>query len=168
MPGKTRVRKWGKEMASVKGRLGADGGALLKGETMVAAKKSVLVGVVLQVRESPSTFGSPYIIDFDTEVLPGVTSFPVNRTNAKKLGELIDDDYSNWHGYGVMIQATRTDEKGRQITNPKTGHNTIGMKVAGVLSPAEVAKKRKGKATIKSKTGDVGAGPVPNWDDLTF
>jgi hypothetical protein len=145
-------------MPSVTGRFGQGGkGSLLKGSTVIAQGKKQVSGVILDVRESPANFGSPLIIDFDTEVM-GATSWACNLTEARRLSHLIHDDWSLWIGWGLVLGVVSAN-------NPQTKRQVDSLAVIAVVEPEVVKKKRKSKPTIKRGGG---GGFVASDEEVPF
>lgn len=127
-------------------------GRLLKGSDVVDAKKKAVAGVVLEVRDSPQGFGSPYIIDFDTDLLPGIHSWPCNTTEARRLVDMTGDrDPSKWEGMAIGLALC-------QRNNPKEARRlgldeylVDSLEVAFVTPAKQAAKKRKTKPTYKKE-----------------
>lgn len=138
---------------SVRGRVGSADqyGKLLKGSDVIAAGKNFISGVILEVREPASGFGSPFIVDFDTQVLPGISSWPCNVTEARRLASMIDDNPEVWEGYGLVLSVEMKN-------NPKSNTLVPGLVVYSVEKPATVAKMRKSKPTIKKGQNATAAG----------
>jgi len=157
----------------------ADFGRLLKGSDVVEAKKKAVAGVVLQVRDSPQGFGSPYIIDFDADLLPDIHSWPCNTTQSRRLADLIDRNPDKWEGYAVGLRVV-------QANNPKLAKAkgldeffVDSLEVAFVTEPKVAAKKRKSKVKyhkaapgMVSYPGKSAGGPPPHApitdDDVPF
>lgn len=123
-------------MPSVRDTVGGPTGALLKGVHVVAAGKSSAAGVIAFVRQSPKGFGSPFIIEFDTEIVPGIYQWPVNITQARKLADRIGDETETWHGWGIRLKVVKQN-------NPSTGHIVDSLEVTDIVSPEHVQKIRK-------------------------
>lgn len=148
-------------MPKVSGVIGNEPGKLLKGSDVVSAKKTAVGGVILEVRDSPKGFGSPLIIDFDSDVLPGISSWPVNITESRKLASMIADDTELWAGWAVVLVIEKKN-------NPKTNRDVDSLVVDSVLEPKVAAKKRtsKPKYTISGQPGKAKAAFTP--DDIPF
>lgn len=142
-------------------------GGLLKGSDVVKAGLKAVAGVVLNVRAGVKEVSSPYLVDFDTEILPGISCWPCNITEARRLSEMISDQTENWRGWMIMLVVTPK-------TNPKNGSIVDGLSIGRVMRPADAAKKRKNKPTItteqaRSATSSMGAPPeAPDWDKVPF
>jgi len=161
-------------MPSVKDTIGPkEGGPLLHGSDIADSGKEYVTGVIMNVRTAPRGFGSPFIIDFDNDVLPGIASWGVNATLARFLSDAISDRTENWRGWGLALAPTDRDEKGNPIMNPRTNKPAIGIKILGIKNPNDVAKTRKSKPKYKLETEKKAApkkddGPAPNWDNMPF
>jgi hypothetical protein len=118
---------------TAKARGGGEGGELLKGTHLPKNKNEVVV-FVNNVREAPEEWGSPLVLDID-EVY-GCTALALNKTNVKRIVEMIDDDYEKWPGYDITF--TRVS-----VNNPSTKQSTMGLE-------ATAAKKSKRKP-VKSE-----------------
>lgn len=109
---------------------------LLAGSDVVKAKKDGVAGIILAVRESPKGFGAPLIIDFDTDVLPGIHSWPCNITEARKLAGMIDTDTENWVGAAIGLELIK-------VNNPQTSRMVDSLAVGFFIPREEAAKTRK-------------------------
>lgn len=135
---------------------------LLKGSDLVAAKKKGITGVILQVRDAPANFGAPFIIDFDTEVMKGISSWPLNITQARKLQDMLGDDMDNWPGCAVALGLTMAN-------NPKLNKDVPSLVVTAVLNAREAAKKRTSKPTLRVQSGNqTTSGSTYGLDDVPF
>jgi hypothetical protein len=133
-------------------------GGLLKGSHLVEKAMKIIGGVILDARVNVPGINAPVVIDFDTEILPGITAWPCNRTEADKLIEKISPVTENWRGWGIVLGVEMKN-------NPKTKTNVPGLVIVAVMKPAEAAKKRTKKATLKLESR-VSSGVAPaNWDD---
>lgn len=155
----------------------SDFGILLKGSDVVNAGKRAVAGVVMQVRDSPEGFGSPYIIDFDADLLPGIHSWPCNVTSARRLKDLTKfDNPDKWEGFAVGLEVV-------QVNNPKVARQqhvdevlVDSLAVSFVTEPKAAAKKRKSKVKYKkelvSYPGRKSGEPAPHGnftdDDVPF
>jgi len=110
---------------------GGDAGSLLKGSDLKASELSVTV-FVIAAREAPVNFNAPMILDIEEN--HGCKAFALNKTNTKKMVELVDDDYAEWAGYEVTLSKVR-------VQNPATGEPTWGLEIETVRK-----SKRKAKA----------------------
>lgn len=115
-----------------------DQSPILKGVDLVKARKKSVAGVVATVRRSPPNFGAPYIIDFDTEVLPGISAWACNLTEARKLAQMIGDDYDTWRGWAIVLKLTTAN-------NPQLNKHVPSLTVDAVVDPETTAKTRKTK-----------------------
>ena len=111
---------------------GGEGGKLLKGSDLTNKESSTTV-FVIAVREAPEEWQSPLVMDIEEN--HGCTAIALNKTNIRKLSELIDDNYDLWPGYEITFAKVRTH-------NPKTGAPVNGLEV-------ESAKKSKKKLANK-------------------
>lgn len=151
---------------------------LLKGVDVVGVNKKAVAGIVLEVRDSPQGFGSPYIIDFDTDLVPGIHSWPCNVTQARRIVDLTKErNPSNWEGCAIGLAVC-------QQNNPKEARRlgldeylVDSLEVAFVTPAAQAAKKRKSKPkyrkdTLASYPGKSGGAPPPHApisdDDVPF
>jgi hypothetical protein len=107
---------------------GGDGSKLLKGSDLGKSENSITV-FVNRARESPAGWGSPMVLDI-AEV-HGCTALALNKTNTKRISELIDDDYETWAGYEITFSRVR-------VTNPQTNGPAYGLE-------ADSARKSKRK-----------------------
>lgn len=148
-------------MARVSDRTQKFDGALLKGDMVRAAGKLGIAGVIADVRDSPKGFGAPFIIDFDTEILPGVTSWSVNVTESRKLQEQVSDETDDWKGVGVVLQVVRAN-------NPKTDEMCDSLSIAKIIPAKEAAKARKSKPGVKSTANGKPVAAKFNPDECPF
>jgi hypothetical protein len=155
----------------------SDFGVLLKGSDVVDAGKRAIAGIILAVRDSPQGFGSPYIIDFDNDLLPGIHSWPCNVTSARRLADLTKfNDPDKWEGFALGLEIV-------QVNNPKLArvkgldeYLVDSLAVSFVTDPKVAAKKRKSKPKYKkelvSYPGKNVGGPAPHGqftdDDVPF
>lgn len=105
---------------------GWDGGKLLKGSMVKGAEVKIRL---LSVVEAPEEWNSPLVAHIEPTLECG--GFALNRTNIKKLAELIDDDYDFWGGHDVTLKKVA-------VTNPSTNKDAWGLEVVS-------ASKRKPK-----------------------
>ena len=140
-------------------------GGLLKGSDLVEAKKDAIFGVILQVRHGVQGISSPAVIDFDTEVLPGISSWGCNITELRRISEMTGiDETGNWKGWGLGLAVA--DKK-----NPQTGQVGPGLVAGFVMKPQEVAKKRKTKPTVTpeaARKSGVASTPTVDWEKVPF
>jgi hypothetical protein len=122
---------------------------LLNGSAVLDLNKKAVGGVILQVRETTGNFGAPYVIDFDTEVIPGVSSWPCNQTEARKLADMLGPDVDNWGGCAIVLGTCMAN-------NPKLGHEVPSLTVVSAMNAKDTAKKRTSKATIKLPANNAG------------
>lgn len=145
-------------------------GALLKGALVVAAKKKIIGGVILAVRVGVKGIESPYVIDFDTDVLPGCSSWPCNATEATRLAEMISNMTENWIGWGLvlMVKEKNNPKLAREIGVPE--YLVPGLVVHSVMKPAEAAKRRTTKPKYDNTTyrSEEMAKPEVNMDKPPF
>jgi hypothetical protein len=139
---------------------------LVKGSDVVKSGKKMVFGVIAGVRDNTRGqirgVNSPYIVDFDQDIIPGFSAWGCNWTGARKLSGLIADETGNWVGWGVALAVV-------PATNPNTGEETKGLAVASVLKPSEVAVLRKKKP--EGKTRKEVAEPVTpevDWSKVPF
>ena len=133
-------------------------GALLTGTLLKQSKKKQVAGVISMVSTGASrNLRNPYVIDFDTEVLPGITSYPINLKESTKLAEKAGEDTDMWIGYGLVIAATEP-----------SGGFPAGLTIIGVATPEQVSKTRK--TSPRKKPTSAKEQPVPDvdWNDVTF
>jgi hypothetical protein len=114
-------------------RSGGDGGVLLKGSHLKVKEASIDV-VCTGVREGPKNFNSALILDI--EETHGCVGFAMNKTNIRRMVELIDDDYDNWVGCTIQLDKVRT-------TNPQTRQPAWGLEIVAATAPRakRVSKK---------------------------
>ncbi len=140
-------------------------GKLLKGSDLVKEKRKAVGGVIMNVRVPAAGFGSPYIVEFDADVLPGIHQWPVNRTEATKLSEMIDPYTEQWPGWAVVLGLCERND-------PKKNKPVPSLEVVKVVDPKTAKKDRKTKpmytATPSGETVEQRVGPTPNWDDVPF
>lgn len=135
---------------------------LLKGSDVIDAGKKAIGGVILQVRESSNGFGAPYIIDFDTEVLPGISSWPCNMTETRKLADVLGSDVDNWPGCAVVLGTCMAN-------NPQLGRPVPSLTVVSTMTAKDAAKKRTTKPTILLKSPEgVSNGKAGKYDEVPF
>lgn len=101
---------------------------LLKGVDLKKSELSVTVFVV-GAREAPATWNSPIILDIEEN--HGFKAMALNKTNTRKLAEMISDDFEEWVGYEITLAKVR-------VNDPSTGGMTDGLEV-------EAARKSKRK-----------------------
>lgn len=123
----------------------ANNGKLLKGSDLEAAGLDYAGGVILRVDKAPDGFQSPFIVRFDSEVVPGINSMPLNVTNSRFLAARIGDNTDTWAGWGIIIET-------KSVQNPQTKNRAIGMVVTDAVKPEDVRKGRKSKPTVKEET----------------
>ncbi len=109
-------------------------GNLLKGSDLGKNENTVTV-FVNRAREAPAGWGSPMVLDI-AEV-HGCTALALNKTNVKRLSEIIGDDYGEWAGYDITFTRVR-------VMNPSTNGQAWGLEVEG-------AKKSKRKPEKQEK-----------------
>ena len=112
---------------------GGESGKLLKGSDLGKSENSITV-FINRVREAPAGWGSPLVCDIAEA--HGCTALALNKTNIKRLSDLIDDDYDMWAGYEVTFARVR-------VTNPRTNGAAYGLEV-------DTVKKSKRKVPKKS------------------
>ena len=95
---------------------------LLKGSDLPKSQRTVTVKVT-DVREAPDSFNSPVILDI--EPVFERTAFPVNKSNTKRLSELIGDDLSELKGKKVTLEKIL-------VNNPKENKMVWGLIVTSV------------------------------------
>lgn len=107
--------------------------------------KRAFAAVIYSVRLAPRGFSNPLFLDFDADPQDGYkcNTMSLNLTNSRELARLIDDEASNWIGWGVKFRIV--DKQIRQ-----TREAVMGFEIVGVISPDEV-KKRKTKPLPKSE-----------------
>jgi hypothetical protein len=121
-------------------------GRLLKGSDVVAAGKDIVAGIVLEVRDSPQGFGSPYIVDFDTDLLPGTHSWPCNVTQARRLADLTkEQNPDKWAGFAIGLEVVQQNNPKEAARLGVPEYLVDSLAVAFVTVPKEAAKKRKTK-----------------------
>ena len=133
---------------------------LLKGSHLEAAGKEIIKGVILQVRENVPGVRSPLVIDFDNDVLPGISAWAINITEARKLAKAISEDTSKWDGWGLVIGTELKDDP-----NGKKGDKVVGLVVVKAIDPKIVAKGRKTKP--KYEKSNLSRSPVDD-DEVPF
>lgn len=149
-------------MPRVSRSVGPKPGKLLHGSDLIAAGKRAIAGVILSARQSPANFNAPYIIDFDTDILPEISSWPCNMTQTRKLAMMINDETEKWVGWGLVLHLTTAN-------NPKTNRDVASLEVASVIPPDVVKKKRKTKPSYANSGKDSeGRGEPINFDDVPF
>jgi altronate dehydratase len=121
-------------MASVQNRTASDFvvGRMLKGSDL--GKNPTVKVVIESVRSTPASWGSPFVLDIK-EVL-GCENMALNKTNAKKLADLIDDETDNWVGYSVTFGKELVD-------NPSTNSKVYGLVVLSVEAPTLGGRKKR-------------------------
>jgi len=124
-------------MASVKKILdergGPGGGKLLKGSDLGRSENSITV-FVNRARVAPAGWGSPMVLDI-VEV-HGCTALALNKTNSKRLAEMIGDDPDEWAGHEVTFSRVR-------VTNPQTNGPAYGLEVDSVKKSKRKPEKLK-------------------------
>lgn len=123
----------------------------------IPANKRFLFGVILAVRKNTQRDASaPFLIDFDTDVLPGASTLRANEKICKKIAALAKtDDERQWVGLGIVLATMEYKD-----FNP-------GFVVAKVSDQKTVAKNRKSKPKYfypGVQTGD--EAPEPSFDGL--
>lgn len=92
--------------------------SFLKGTDLAKSERSIVVKC-LQVREPGAGFLSPLIMDIAP--IGEKTAIPLNKTNIKRLAELIqDDDLSKLEGKFIRFEKVL-------VNNPKTNQMTYGL-----------------------------------------
>lgn len=110
-------------------------GSFLTGTLVQKAKKKGVAGVIGGVRSNVRGVNQTYVIDFDCDVLPGVSSWPVPDRQADFLADKISRNERDWVGYGVKLAVKDYSDKGFPP----------GLVVVSVATPAVASKSRKSK-----------------------
>jgi len=122
-------------MPSASARVGPMGGKqdnLLKGSDLPNKVQKLNV-VCVDVRESPKSFNSPFIMSIEKQFEK--TEWAINKSNTQALIMLIDDDYEKWIGWEIELSKFLTN-------NPSTKNQAWGLMVTG-------AKKLKRKLNLE-------------------
>ncbi len=146
-------------------------GGLLKGSDVVAAGKQMVGGIILGVRAAVAGINAPYVIDFDTDILPGISSWPCNKTEARKLAEKISSLTENWTGWGIALAVENKNNPKLAFQKGVPEYLVPGLVVAAVMKPAEAAKKRKTTPKHTAATVAKAAAPAASsvdWDKVPF
>jgi hypothetical protein len=146
----------------------------LKGSDVVDAGLKAVAGVILEVRDSPQGFGSPYIIDFDADLIPGVHSWPCNTTQSRRLADLTKQkDPAKWEGFAIGLAVVQQNNPKLARANNVDEWLVDSLAVAFVVEPKKAAKNRKTKAKYrKQAAGEVSypgktAGAPPPHGEFT-
>lgn len=147
-----------------------DLGGLLKGSDVEKAGRKTIGGIVLGVRAGVKGVNSPYVIDFDTDILPGISSWPCNKTEANVLAGKISNLTENWVGWGIVLSVKPKNNPQMALRNGVAEYLVPGLVVMAVMKPADAAKKRTTKATYKAdKVAAASAPERPiDWDNPPF
>lgn len=127
-------------------------GGLLKGSDVVAAKKKIIGGVILAVRSGVKGIDSPLVIDFDADVLAGISSWPCNQTNTERLADLISNLTENWVGWGLVLSVEEKNNPKLAAKNGVDEYLVPSLVVHSVMKPQEAAKKRATKPKYDNTT----------------
>jgi len=114
---------------------GGESGKLLKGSDLGKSENSITV-FVNQAREAPAGWGSPMVLDIAE--IHGCTALALNKTNIKRIAELIDDDYENWAGHEITFSRVR-------VMNPQTNNPAYGLEADSARKSKRKPEKVKGK-----------------------
>jgi hypothetical protein len=98
-----------------------EAGELLNSSDIPAGTKTVTI-VIAEIRESPEGFNAPAIIDLEKPIFEK-SSWAVNKTNLKKLGQLFGDDETKLVGKKVKLEVIK-------VRNPQTGEFVLSLAVA--------------------------------------
>jgi hypothetical protein len=96
-------------------------GELLNSSDITPGTKTVTI-VVARIRKSPEGFNAPAIIDLEKPIF-GKSSWPVNKTNLRKLRKLFGDDETKLVGKKIKLDVIT-------VRNPQTGELVLSLVVA--------------------------------------
>ena len=105
----------------LKSRSNGKAGSLLVGSDVPAGTKSINI-VVAGIREAPTDFGAPVIIDLKTPVY-GKSAWAVNKTNLRTLIKLFGDDEQKLMGKKIRLDVI-------SVRNPQTGEIVPSLAVS--------------------------------------
>lgn len=101
---------------------GSGASSFLKGTDLKKSERSITVKCTA-IRKPGEGFLSPLIMDVECS-LEGKTSFPLNKTNIKRLAELVGDDLEKAVGQKFRLEKVL-------VNNPKTNQMTYSLIITG-------------------------------------